>query len=109
MQLRIYCTLIESVRRILLGAMGGAYKNTWFSTIPVIILLCITSLQIFFLVLEKPFIKRRVQLVEIIPVANEVCLFALFLVLLDKELSPKQKTIVGVTTTNLTFFKGQNP
>ena len=109
MQLRIYCTLIESVRRVLLGAMGGAYKNTWFSTIPVIILLCITSLQLFFLVLEKPFIKRRVQLVEIIPVANEVCLFALFLVLLDKELSPKQKTIVGVTTTNLTFFKGQNP
>ncbi|KAK9995724.1 hypothetical protein SO802_020410 [Lithocarpus litseifolius] len=81
MQLRIYYTLIESVRRVVLGAMGGAYKNTRSvrrvvqgamgganentrsSTIPVIILLCITSLQLFFLVLEKPFIKRRVQLV----------------------------------------------
>ncbi|XP_075663386.1 uncharacterized protein LOC142632960 [Castanea sativa] len=97
MQLRIYYTLIESVRRVLLGAMGGAYKNTWSSTIPVIILLCITSLQLFFLVLEKPFIKRRVQLVETISVASEVCLFALSLVLVDKKLSPKQETIVGVS------------
>ena len=44
MKLRIYYTLIKSVRCVLLGAMGGAYKNTWSSTIPVIILLCITSL-----------------------------------------------------------------
>ncbi|XP_030939507.1 uncharacterized protein LOC115964309 [Quercus lobata] len=97
MQLKIYYTLIKSVRCVLLGAMGGAYKNTWSSTTPVIILLCITSLHLFFLVLEKPFIKRRVQLVEIISVASEVCLFALFLVLVDKELSPKQETIVGVS------------
>ncbi|KAF3971824.1 hypothetical protein CMV_004602 [Castanea mollissima] len=108
MQLRIYYTLIESVRRILLGAMGGAYKNTWSSMIPVIILLCITSLQLFFLVLEKPFIKRRVQLVEIISVASEVCLFAIFLVLVDKELSPKQETIVGVSMLVL-FLMGFLP
>uniref|UniRef100_A0A7N2MNI8 Uncharacterized protein n=1 Tax=Quercus lobata TaxID=97700 RepID=A0A7N2MNI8_QUELO len=108
MQLRIYYTLIESVRRILLGSMGGAYKNTVSSTIPVIILLCITSLQLFFLVLEKPFIKRRVQLVEIISVASEVCLFALFLVLVDKELSPKQETIVGVSMLVL-FLMGFLP
>ena len=37
-------------------------------------------------------------MVKIISVANEVCLFALFLVLLDKELSPKQETIVGMPT-----------
>ncbi|KAK9995729.1 hypothetical protein SO802_020415 [Lithocarpus litseifolius] len=108
MQLRIYYTLIESVRRVVLGAMGGAYKNTWSSTIPVIILLCITSLQLFFLVLEKPFIKRRVQLVEIISVASEVCLFALFLVLVDKELSPKQESIVGVSMLVL-FLMGFLP
>ncbi|KAK9995732.1 hypothetical protein SO802_020418 [Lithocarpus litseifolius] len=108
MQLRIYYTLIESVRRVVLGAMGGAYKNTWSSTIPVIILLCITSLQLFFLVLEKPFIKRRVQLVEIISVASEVCLFAFFLVLVDKELSPKQETIVGVSMLVL-FLMGFLP
>ncbi|XP_050258027.1 uncharacterized protein LOC126703145 isoform X7 [Quercus robur] len=97
MQLRIYYTLIESVRQILMGAMGGTYKDIWSSTIPLIILLCITSLQLFFLILEKPFIERRVQLVEIISVASEVCLFALFLVLVDKELSSKQDTIVGVS------------
>ncbi|KAK4568694.1 hypothetical protein RGQ29_004196 [Quercus rubra] len=108
MQLRIYYTLIESVRRVLLGAMGGAYKNTWSSTIPVIILFCITSLQLFFLVLEKPFIKRRVQLVEIISVANEVCLFALILVIVDKQLSPKQETIVGVSMLIL-FLMGFLP
>ena len=43
MQLKIYYTMIESVRRVLLGAMGCAYKNTWFSMIHVIILLCITD------------------------------------------------------------------
>ena len=108
MQLRIYYTLIESVRRVMLGALGGAYKNTWSSTIPVIILLCITSLQLFFLVLEKPFIKRRVQLVEIISVASEVCVFALTLVLLDKKLSSKQETIVGVSMLVL-FLMGFLP
>nr|POF23011.1 hypothetical protein CFP56_15686 [Quercus suber] len=108
MQLRIYYTLIESVRRVMLGALGGAYKNTWSSTIPVIILLCITSLQLFFLVLEKPFIKRRVQLVEIISVASEVCVFALTLVLLDKKLSSKQETIAGVSMLVL-FLMGFLP
>uniref|UniRef100_A0A7N2MPD7 Uncharacterized protein n=1 Tax=Quercus lobata TaxID=97700 RepID=A0A7N2MPD7_QUELO len=108
MQLRIYYTLIESVRRVMLGALGGAYKNTWSSTIPVIILLCITSLQLFFLVLEKPFIKRRVQLVEIISVASEVCVFALTLVLLDTKLSSKQETIVGVSMLVL-FLMGFLP
>uniref|UniRef100_A0A7N2MNR3 TRP C-terminal domain-containing protein n=2 Tax=Quercus lobata TaxID=97700 RepID=A0A7N2MNR3_QUELO len=108
MELRVYYTLLESVRRVLLGAMGGAYKNTWSSKIPVIILLCITSLQLFFLVLQKPFIKKRVQLVEIISVSSEVCLFALFLVLLDKELSPKQATIFGVSMLIL-FLMGFLP
>ena len=97
MQLRIYYTLIECMRQIFMGAMGGAYKDIWSSMIPVIILLCITSLQLFFLILEKPFIERQVQLVEIISVASEVCLFALFLVLVDKKLSSKQETIVGVS------------
>ena len=108
MNLRVYYTLLESVRRVLLGAMGGAYKNTWSSKIPVIILLCITSLQLFFLVLKKPFIKKSVQLVEIISVSSEVCLFALFSVLLDKELSPKQATIFGVSMLVL-FLMGFLP
>ena len=108
MNLRVYYTLLESVRRVLLGAMGGAYKNTWSSKIPVIILLCITSLQLFLLVLKKPFIKKSVQLVEIISVSSEVCLFALFLVLLDKELSPKQATIFGVSMLVL-FLMGFLP
>ncbi|XP_065633662.1 uncharacterized protein LOC112027250 [Quercus suber] len=94
--LRIYYTLLESVRRVSLGTMAGAYKEKWSSKTPTIILLCITSFQLFFLVLKKPFIKKKVQLVEIISVTSEVALFAICFVLLEKEFSARVETIVGV-------------
>ncbi|XP_075660429.1 uncharacterized protein LOC142630329 isoform X1 [Castanea sativa] len=94
--LRIYYTLLESVRRVSLGTLAGAYKEKWSSKTPTIILLCITSFQLFFLVLKKPFIKKKVQLVEIISVTSEVGLFAICFVLLEKELSARVETIVGV-------------
>ena len=94
--LRIYYTLLESMRRVSLGTMAGAYKEKWSSKTPTIILLCITSFQLFFLVLKKPFIKKKVQLVEIISVTSEVGLFAICFVLLEKEFSARVETIVGV-------------
>lgn len=95
--LRIYYTLLESMRRVSLGIMAGAYReNYWSSKTPTITLLCITSFQLFFLVLKKPFIKKKVQLVEIIAVSSEVGLFAICLVLLEKEFSDRNETIVGV-------------
>ncbi|XP_059442753.1 uncharacterized protein LOC132174986 isoform X2 [Corylus avellana] len=95
--LRIYYTLLESMRRVSLGIMVGAYRaNYWSSKTPTITLLCITSFQLFFLVLKKPFIKKKVQLVEIIAVSSEVGLFATCLVLLEKEFSDRNETIVGV-------------
>lgn len=94
--LRIYYTLLESMRRVLLGIMASAYwEKNWSSKTPAITLLCITSFQLFFLVLKKPFINKKVQLVEIIAVSSEMGLFATCLVLLEKEFSDRNETIVG--------------
>ncbi|XP_010663149.1 uncharacterized protein LOC100257111 isoform X2 [Vitis vinifera] len=83
--LRIYYTLLESMKRVTLGIVAGAYSEQWYSKAPIIFLLCITSFQLFFLVLKKPFIKKKVQLVEIISVSTEVAIFASCLVLLEME------------------------
>ncbi|KHG01058.1 hypothetical protein F383_23226 [Gossypium arboreum] len=92
--LRIYYTMLESARRATLGILAGAYlnNNNTSSKTPIIILLCLTSFQLFFLVLKKPFIKKKVQLVEIISLSCEVAMFATCFVLLDKELS----TTIGI-------------
>ncbi|GKV18958.1 hypothetical protein SLEP1_g29266 [Rubroshorea leprosula] len=94
--LRIYYTFLESVKRVILGILAGSYLNKWSSKTPTIILLCITSFQLFFIILKKPFIKKKVQLVEIISVSCEVGMFATCLVLLEKEFSAKDETMVGI-------------
>lgn len=94
--LRIYYTLLECLKRVSVGIMAGVYMDRWTSKIPSITLLCITSFQLFFLVLKKPFIKKKVQLVEIISVSSEVGLFATCLVLLEKEFSDSDRTKVGI-------------
>lgn len=94
--LRIYYTLLETVKRVSLGIIAGAYLDNWSSRTPTVFMLCITSFQLFFLVLKKPFIKKKVQLVEIISVSCEVGLFATCLVLLKKEFSAGSESKVGV-------------
>lgn len=94
--LRIYYTLLESVKRVSLGIVAGAYSRNWSSRTPTIALLCITSFQLFFLVLKKPFIKKKVQLVEIISVSSEVGIFATCLVLLEKEFSVEGEKKLGI-------------
>ncbi|XP_048329065.2 uncharacterized protein LOC125422293 isoform X1 [Ziziphus jujuba] len=95
--LRIYYTLLECLKRVSLGLMAGVYMENWSSKTPSLTLLCITSFQLFFLVLKKPFIKKKVQLVEIISVSSEVCLFAICVFLLEKELSMGDQTKVGIS------------
>ncbi|XP_075660537.1 uncharacterized protein LOC142630426 isoform X2 [Castanea sativa] len=95
-KLRFYYTLLESLRRVVLGTMTGVYKDHWPSQIPTIILLCITSFQLLFLVLNKPFINKGVQLVEIVSVSSEVFVFAICLVLLETPSAAHDETIVGV-------------
>ncbi|XP_039057965.1 uncharacterized protein LOC120201425 isoform X1 [Hibiscus syriacus] len=85
--LRIYYTMLESAKRVTLGVLVGAYLDNRASKTPITVMLCITSFQLFFLVLKKPFIKKRVQLVEIISLCCEVGMFATCLVLLEKESS----------------------
>ncbi|KAI9174383.1 hypothetical protein LWI28_016534 [Acer negundo] len=94
--LRIYYTLLESIKRFFLGIVAGAYMNDWSNKTPTIILLSITSFQLFFLVLKKPFIKKRVQLVVIISVACEVGMFASCFVLLEKEFSAGAESKIGI-------------
>ncbi|XP_023519336.1 uncharacterized protein LOC111782764 isoform X2 [Cucurbita pepo subsp. pepo] len=106
--LRIYYTLLESIRRVTLGIMAGAYKETLSSRTPTVALLCISSFQLFFLVLKKPFIKKKVQLVEIISNTCEVSLFAICAVLIDNDFSISARTKLGITMLVL-FLIGYCP
>ncbi|CAN4086028.1 unnamed protein product [Withania somnifera] len=74
--LRIYFTFLEFVKRVCLGIVAGTYLKNWSSKSPIVLLLSITSFQLFFMVLKKPFIKKKVQLVEIISVACETAFLA---------------------------------
>ena len=99
--LRIYYTLLEVAKRVVLGIVAGAYSENWASRTPTITLLCITSFQLFFMVLKKPFIKKKVQLVEIISVSCEFGIFATCLVLLYKGFSAKDETKIGIFMLSL--------
>ncbi|RZC72015.1 hypothetical protein C5167_035206 [Papaver somniferum] len=92
----IYYTLLESVKRVAIGIVAGLYSANNTSSTPTLVLLCITSFQLFFLVLKKPFIKKRVQLVEIISVLCEVGIFATCLILIQREFSFGCETRIGI-------------
>lgn len=94
--LRIYYVFLESIRRVALGILAGLFVPTRSSKTPVIIMLSMTSFQLFFMLLKKPFIKKRVQLVEIITLACEVTLFATCFVLLKKDFLVKAETRCGI-------------
>ncbi|KAL9372733.1 hypothetical protein Peur_034977 [Populus x canadensis] len=94
--LRIYYTLLESVKRVSLGILAGAYLDNWSSKTPTVVLLSITFFQLFFLVLKKPFIKKKVQLVEIISITSQVSIFATCFILLENKLSTREETRVGI-------------
>jgi len=94
--LRIYYTLLESVKRVSLGILAGVYLDSWSSKTPTVVLLSITGFQLFFLVLKKPFIKKKVQLVEIISISCQIGMFATCFILLEKELSTGEETKVGI-------------
>lgn len=102
--LRIYYTLLEAVKRVALGIVAGAYSENWSSRTPTITLLCITSFQLFFMVLKKPFIKKRVQLVEIISVFSEVGIFACCMVILDRNFSAQEEQIIGIFMLSLSLL-----
>ncbi|CAK9156553.1 unnamed protein product [Ilex paraguariensis] len=102
--LRIYYTLLDSLKRVSLGIVAGASSGNWSGKSSAIILLCMTSFQLFFMVLKKPFIKKKVQLVEIISVCSEVGIFSTCLVLLEKEFSAREEMKIGIFMLSLFFL-----
>ncbi|PIA61846.1 hypothetical protein AQUCO_00200088v1 [Aquilegia coerulea] len=99
--LRIYYTLLESVKRVFLGVVAGVDRENGSSWTLTLVLLCLTSFQLFFLVLKKPFIKKKVQFIEILSVASEVGIFATCLVLLEKKFSSAEETKIGIFMLSL--------
>ncbi|KAF5933104.1 hypothetical protein HYC85_029275 [Camellia sinensis] len=73
--LRIYYTLLESMKRVCLGIIAG--------------------------VLKKPFIKKKVQLVEIISVCSELGIFATCFLLLEMEFSAGDEMKIGIFMLSL--------
>ncbi|KAJ4973650.1 hypothetical protein NE237_006824 [Protea cynaroides] len=94
--LRIYYTFFETVKRFALGIVVGASSVDTTSRAPALTLLCISSFQLFFIVLKKPFIKKKVQLVEILTIASEVGIFSICVVLSEKEFSSRDETRIGI-------------
>lgn len=103
--LRIYYTLLDTVKRVTIGIAAGAHSpgNTP-SRAPTILVLSITSFQLFFIMLKKPFIKKKVQLVETIAIASEVCIFAFCLVLLERDFTETRERIIGVAMLAVFVF-----
>lgn len=99
--LRIYYTLIECTKRVSVGLLAGTYMKNWNSDVPMIAVLAVTCFQLFFVVLKKPFIKKRVQLVEIISLSVQVCVFACCMVLQKTEVSQKGETCIGIVMVAL--------
>ncbi|KAK9066471.1 hypothetical protein SSX86_013793 [Deinandra increscens subsp. villosa] len=102
--LRIYYIFLESIKRVALGILVGVFSRKEYSETPAKMLLCVTSFQLFFIVLKKPFIKKKVQLVEIISVSSQVAIFAICLVLLRKDLSAHDQTKIGIAMLCLFLF-----
>ncbi|XP_073016548.1 uncharacterized protein [Primulina eburnea] len=95
--MRIYYTFLECSKRVALGIVAVAYLQNSSSKTPTIIVLCMTSFQLFFMVLKKPFIKKRVQLVEIVSVSGEVAIFAICYVFLEHKFSPQNERKIGIS------------
>lgn len=102
--LRIYYTLLEAVKRVTLGIVAGAYSENWSSRTPTIALLSITSFQLFFMVLKKPFINKKVQLVEIISVICEVGIFACCMAILERNISAQEERVIGIFMLSLSLL-----
>ncbi|KAK8970883.1 hypothetical protein KSP40_PGU018306 [Platanthera guangdongensis] len=93
--LRIYYTFLESAKRAALGVVAGAFYAENSSRVPILVVLSITSFQLVFLVLKKPFIERKVQLVEIISVSSEIGIAGSCLALLENDVSDSGQKTVG--------------
>ncbi|KAL4584923.1 hypothetical protein LXL04_009534 [Taraxacum kok-saghyz] len=102
--LRIYYIFLESIKRVTLGILVGTFSRGGYSETPTKTLICVTSFQLFFMVLKKPFIKKKVQLVEIISVSSQLAIFVICLVILRKDFSTHEQTKIGIAMLCLFLF-----
>ncbi|XP_010546000.1 PREDICTED: uncharacterized protein LOC104818213 isoform X2 [Tarenaya hassleriana] len=99
--LRIYYTFLETGKRVSLGIIAGGFSENETAKTPLLIILCITSFQLFFLVLKKPFIKKKVQLVEIISITCQVGISATCLVLVERSFQETSEKKLGIFMVTL--------
>ncbi|CAN6336588.1 unnamed protein product [Urochloa humidicola] len=86
--LRVHFTLLECAKRVAVGAVAGAGAGAHDASSrarAVAALTSVAAFQLLFMALKKPFIRKRVQLVEVISVAGEVFVFAACLALTDRS------------------------
>jgi hypothetical protein len=90
---------------VAIGIVAGAHSpGNMPSRAPTILILSITAFQLFFIMLKKPFIKKKVQLVEIIAVASEVCIFAFCIVLLERDFTESREHVIGIAMLAVFIF-----
>ncbi|CAN6453168.1 unnamed protein product [Victoria cruziana] len=94
--LRTYYILLESIRRISFGIIAGAYPSHTACKFPVFFIFCITAFQLLFMVLEKPFIEKMVQFVEIVSVTTEAGVFAACIILLERNSTVANDRLLGI-------------
>ncbi|XP_078428363.1 uncharacterized protein LOC144700744 [Wolffia australiana] len=99
--LRIYYPVLDTLKRVAVATIAGAANSKGPSKGMVLICLVGTSFQLFFLVLKKPFIKKKAQLAEILAMAAEVVVFGCCLGQLRGELSRGCERRIGVALVAL--------
>lgn len=98
--LRIYYTFLESVKRVSIGiVVGYIISNTNtnsgnYDSHLKLMLVCITSFQLLFVVINKPFIRKTVQFVEIVSLMSEVGILATCFVI-SNDMTESSKTRIG--------------
>ncbi|CAL4902451.1 unnamed protein product [Urochloa decumbens] len=84
--LRVHFTLLECAKRVAVGVVAGAGAHGASSPrARAEAALSFAAFQLLFMALKKPFIRKRVQLVETLSVAGEVFVFAACLALTDRS------------------------
>lgn len=98
--LRIYYPVLDTVKRVAVAAVAGAAAGRRRRRLTLVVL-SIASFQLFFLVLKKPFIKKKAQLAEILAVAAEVAVFGFCLALQQGDFSSAGERRVGISMAAL--------
>ncbi|TVU20097.1 hypothetical protein EJB05_36290 [Eragrostis curvula] len=98
--LRVHFTFLEWAKRVAVGvaAGAGAHGHASSSSLPwsVAAVLAVAAFQLLFMLLAKPFIRKRVQLAELLSVAGEVFIFAACLALVVSKGSAEDQRGVGL-------------